>query len=106
MPNRRRSTGDSVRCVARRTPGGRKLGKRSRLIQVACIAIAVLLGMIVLGKRVGAEPPAKAAPAAPKADAPGKPKPKPAAKGKDAGAAAEPVDAGSDAGPPNWWEAP
>jgi hypothetical protein len=84
-------------------PGGRKLGRRARIVQFVCLAIAFFLGILVLGKRVGAQQPtgprAGGPPSAGMAAASGEvppapaPKPKPKPKPKDAGA-----DAAKEAG--------
>jgi len=72
---------------------------RTRIFQLFCLVVAIGLGLLILGKKVGAQPPARGLSApgdAPKAAAP-------KAKAKDAGAdaaataLAAPADAGVDA---------
>ena len=89
----------------------KKRSSRSRIFQLICLIVAIGVGVLIIGKKVSADTPARGMSApgdAPKAGDPAAPKPKPKAKPKDAGVdaapavaapppAPDPKDAGVDA---------
>ena len=77
---------------------GKKRSSKSRIFQLICLIVAIGVGIVIVGKKVSADTPARGMSApgdAPKAGDPAAPKAKPKAKPKDAG-----VDAAPAAAPP------
>ncbi len=89
----------------------KRRSSKSRIFQLICLIVAIGVGILIIGKKVSADVPARGMSApgdAPKAGDPAAPKPKPKGKAKDAGvdaapaaapppAASDPKDAGVDA---------